>query len=56
MQVNLGQALKKYKDGKRRCYPKDVNALVQACIKVGYNPKLIQQVLDSNDEFLKLNK
>lgn len=38
-----------------RCYPKDVSALVKFAEKAGYEPKLIKQVLASNEEFVKLN-
>ncbi len=32
-----------------KCLPKDVNAIVQASITAGYNPRLIKAVLESND-------
>lgn len=33
-----------------KCLPKDINGIVQASIKAGYEPKLLKQVLASNDE------
>lgn len=41
-------------DGK--CLPKDLKAIVDFSKKAGYEPKLIQQVIKSNQEFLKKNK
>ncbi len=40
-------------DGK--CLPKDTNALIKASEKAGYVPKLIKQVIDSNNDFLAMN-
>lgn len=39
-----------------KCFPKDLNALVRFSEKAGYEPKLIKQVLKSNEEFVKKNK
>jgi UDPglucose 6-dehydrogenase len=36
-------------DGK--CYPKDVNGIVQASSRAGYVPRLLEEVLASNDRF-----
>ncbi|MFA6295571.1 MAG: hypothetical protein WC666_04095 [Candidatus Paceibacterota bacterium] len=33
-----------------KCLPKDVNALVKAVIKAGYNPKLLKTVLEVNED------
>jgi nucleotide sugar dehydrogenase len=38
-----------------KCIPKDMNAIVQASKKNGYDPKLLQSILDVNDE-LKTNQ
>lgn len=38
-----------------KCYPKDVNGIVQQSKKAGYTPKLLQSVLEVNDE-LKTNQ
>lgn len=38
-----------------KCFPKDTVALVKAVEKAGYEPKLIKQVLASNEEFIKLD-
>lgn len=38
-----------------KCYPKDVHALVRATENAGYSPKLIKQVLASNEEFIAKN-
>ena len=39
-----------------KCYPKDISALVQVATKAGYEPKLLKQVIKSNEYFRKLNK
>lgn len=39
-----------------KCFPKDVNAIVKATEAKGYEPKIMKQVLASNEEFNKLNK
>jgi len=36
-------------DGK--CLPKDINAIVKACEKKGYEPKLLKEVIKSNERF-----
>lgn len=36
-----------------KCLPKDVNGIVAASEEQGYSPKLLKQVLDSNDRFRK---
>ena len=36
-----------------KCLPKDINGIVQASIKAGYDPKLLKQVLASNEEMRK---
>jgi len=41
-------------DGK--CLPKDMKALVKFSRKAGYEPKFIEQIIKSNNEFLKGNK
>lgn len=38
-----------------KCFPKDVNAIVKASERSGYEPKLLKQVLKSNDEFRNTN-
>ena len=38
-----------------KCFPKDVNALVQASKKAGYSPKLLETMLKVNEKFRKLN-
>lgn len=38
-----------------KCYPKDVNGIVQSSIKAGYEPKLLKAVLSVNEE-LKTNQ
>lgn len=39
-----------------KCFPKDVAAIVSASKAVGYTPKLLQQVLDSNKDFRAKNE
>lgn len=39
-----------------KCYPKDVNGIVKASEKAGYEPKLLKQVLSTNNELRKENK
>lgn len=39
-----------------KCYPKDVNAIVKAAEAIGYEPKLLKEVLSSNEKFKGLNK
>ncbi|MBN1341433.1 MAG: hypothetical protein JXQ73_02070 [Phycisphaerae bacterium] len=39
-----------------KCLTKDVNAIVQACLRRGCDTKLLQATLDINEEFLKHNK
>lgn len=39
-----------------KCFPKDLNAIVKSTEEKGYEPKIMKQVLASNDEFNKLNK
>lgn len=39
-----------------KCYPKDVRALVKYAEKIGYSPKLLKEILDSNDRFRSKNK
>ncbi len=39
-----------------KCFPKDLNALVRASENAGYEPKLLKQMLDSNEYFLKKNE
>ncbi|MHA1225160.1 MAG: hypothetical protein ACTSR2_00485 [Candidatus Hodarchaeales archaeon] len=34
-----------------KCFPKDVNAIVKASEKAGYEPKLLKEVIDSNKRF-----
>jgi len=36
-----------------KCFPKDVSALIRFSEKAGYDPKLIKQMLKSNEEFRK---
>ena len=38
-----------------KCFPKDINAMVRFSEKYGYSPKLIKQVLKSNEHFLDKN-
>lgn len=39
-----------------KCFPKDLTALAKFSERAGYEPKLIKQVIKSNEEFLKKNK
>lgn len=39
-----------------KCFPKDLNAIVKSTEDKGYEPKIMKQVLASNDEFVKMNK
>ncbi|MFA6339226.1 MAG: hypothetical protein WCW87_04210 [Candidatus Paceibacterota bacterium] len=39
-----------------KCLPKDVNGIVKASEAAGYEPKLIKQVLASNEDFVAKNK
>jgi len=39
-----------------KCFPKDLNAIIRASENAGYEPKLLKQMLDSNDYFLKKNQ
>ena len=39
-----------------KCFPKDVNGIVEQSKKNGYTPKLLESVLATNDEIRKLNK
>jgi len=39
-----------------KCLIKDTNALIQASLKAGYNPKFLKQILLSNDEFIKIKQ
>lgn len=39
-----------------KCYPKDVNGIIYASEKAGYEPKLLKQVIDSNEEFVNLSE
>lgn len=39
-----------------KCLPKDISALVKASEKKGYEPKIIKQVIKSNEEFVKKSK
>ncbi len=34
-----------------KCYPKDLNALIKASLEVGYDPKLLREVWESNKRF-----
>ena len=34
-----------------KCLPKDMNAIVKACEKKGYEPKLLKEVISSNERF-----
>jgi len=36
-----------------KCYPKDVNGIVKASEEVGYEPKLLKEVLSTNDDLRK---
>ncbi len=38
-----------------KCYPKDVNGIVQASKNAGYTPKLLESMLEVNDEMRKRN-
>lgn len=38
-----------------KCYPKDVNGIIQASIKAGYRPELLIKMLQVNEEYLKMN-
>ena len=38
-----------------KCYPKDLNALIAASQRAGYNPELLQQVKRSNEFFTQKN-
>ena len=38
-----------------KCFPKDLKAIVVSSKKAGYQPKLLKQVLKSNDEFVASN-
>jgi UDP-glucose 6-dehydrogenase len=35
-----------------KCYPKDVHGIVEASIKQGYTPKLLEAVLSVNDDIV----
>lgn len=39
-----------------KCWPKDISAIVKASEKAGYNPKLIEDILASNEKFKAKNK
>ncbi len=39
-----------------KCFPKDITAIVEASKKVGYDPKLLAQVIASNTEFVAKNE
>ena len=39
-----------------KCFPKDINALIRASENAGYEPKLLKQILDSNNYFLNKNQ
>jgi UDP-glucose 6-dehydrogenase len=39
-----------------KCYPKDVHALAHESESRGYEPKLIKQVLASNEDFIAMNE
>lgn len=39
-----------------KCFPKDLLGIIAASEKVGYEPKLLKQVWNTNKEMLKLNK
>jgi nucleotide sugar dehydrogenase len=41
-------------DGK--CFPKDVSAIIKASLDAGYDPKLLVQMQESNEEFKKKNR
>lgn len=36
-----------------KCFPKDISAFVKACEKKGFEPKIMKQVIKSNDELIK---
>lgn len=38
-----------------KCFPKDVNGIVKFAERAGYEPKLLKQVLATNDEMRELN-
>ncbi len=38
-----------------KCFPKDVHGIVEASKQAGYEPKLLEAVLSTNDEIRKLN-
>lgn len=39
-----------------KCFPKDLSALIKASEKVGYNPKFLKEIRDSNIRFRRMNK
>lgn len=39
-----------------KCYPKDINGIIKASEKAGYSPKLLKEVLKSNEKFRKPTK
>jgi len=39
-----------------KCFPKDVMAIYKATKEKGYDAKILKQVIESNEEFKKLNK
>lgn len=39
-----------------KCLPKDLKAIIKAAEKIGHDPKLLKQILKSNEEFLKKNE
>jgi UDPglucose 6-dehydrogenase len=39
-----------------KCLPKDVNALVQASVSAGYNPRLLKAVLGTNDRIREVKR
>lgn len=36
-----------------KCFPKDISALIKSSEKAGYEPKLMKQVINSNNEFTR---
>jgi UDPglucose 6-dehydrogenase len=39
-----------------KCLPKDCNAIIQSSLARGYQPKLMQQTLKINEDFLRMNR
>lgn len=38
-----------------KCFPKDVNGIIQASTKAGYKPELLSKMVEVNEKFRKLN-